>query len=88
MNKHTTTFVKDLGCVGGVITWDEISNKQSKRLVTTCMLMDARIKEERNVIFGKLLIFVSSAIIFVICNALIFWKFLYLDLMENEGIIL
>lgn len=55
LKKQTVGFIKELGYPGCVIPQDEVSQKCLKRLIETHLLMDAHTKEERKVIFLRVL---------------------------------
>lgn len=64
LKKWFLTYFNVLGYVEGVILQDEASRKILKRLIEAYMLMDANTKEERKVIFSKLL----SSLSFYVCH--------------------
>lgn len=54
VKKRLSSFVKDLGYLGGSIPQDEVDKKCLKCLIDTRLVMEVRTMEERKIIFGKL----------------------------------
>lgn len=51
--KWSITFVKDLGYFWGVTPLDEVARKHLKCLIKSRLIVDAYVREEMKIIFGK-----------------------------------